>query len=87
MPRGKPDQLVGGDVVASWLGVSCSAVSNWHQRGVHLPVEPVLIHHASGKPTLAWPESSRPVWEAWQAMRGTARYAGKQKKNDKEEPR
>lgn len=85
MPRRKDDALVGGDVVASWLGISNSAVSNWH--GLHLPIAPVLIAHVSGKPTPAWPESSRPVWESWWAMREAAGLTRRRKKNDKEESR
>lgn len=76
MPGVHKVELVGQEVVADYLGVTTSAISNWFARaelapeGSHLknlPV-PTLIEFKPGKkPQKAWRRAQLPVWGKWHA--------------------
>jgi hypothetical protein len=68
----KPVAYVGQSVVASWLGVTSAAVSNWI-RARHrdtVPVPDVVIVSDAGDEIVGWAPGRREEWEAWRRATG-----------------
>jgi hypothetical protein len=63
----KPVAYVGQSVIASWLGVTGAAVSNWIRARYpdSVPVPDVVVVAASGDEVLGWKPGRREEWETW----------------------
>lgn len=67
----KPEIYVGQSVIATWLGVTAAAVSNWttKRHSDTVPVPDVVIAAASGDEVLGWAPGRRDEWTAWHRER------------------
>lgn len=67
----KPEIYVGQSVIASWLGVTAQAVSNWttarHRETI--PVPDVVVASVSGDEVLGWSPDRRDEWTVWHRER------------------
>jgi len=63
----KPEIYVGQSVIASWLGVTSAAVSNWitARHSTSVPAPDVVIATVSGDEVLGWSPDRRAEWLEW----------------------
>ena len=84
----KTTPLIGYSVgaVATWLGVTKAAVSNWLARWPEeVPVPAVVIAYPSGNEEWGWTAGQRAEWEAFRDARAVVRKPYRKRYASREE--